>query len=71
MRTWERERLEETGDTRQFHTIGLKKAKEYFDTLSNIGGPANGLGREFPVFTPEMEADINEAIERAQGRNAS
>lgn len=51
---WCRRRLEKFGDSRLYHTIGLKNAIAFSEALIDLGGGiVNGPGRHFPILTED------------------
>lgn len=57
---WCNERFAEFGDSRLYHTIGMKEAIPFSKTLTEIGGGVqNGPGKLFPILT-EQDTEENE-----------
>jgi hypothetical protein len=63
---WERQRLQEKGVTRAFHTIGFVDAKSFLTSLIELGRVENdkvNTGRQFPVLSVEDLEEYREAGE--------
>lgn len=61
-RAWARDRLEQKGRLRLFHTVGAEEALTYMRTLAQAGflKPSHVVGRDFPNMS---EADVAEYVE--------
>lgn len=54
--SWSKNRLNEKGYTRAYHTIGFEEALNYLNTLTELGSITNeklNRGRQFPIITSE------------------
>lgn len=57
---WCNERFKEFGDSRLYHTIGMKNSITFSKTLTELGGGViNGPGKHFPVLS-EKDVEANE-----------
>jgi len=66
MKRWEDKRLEQYGDTRAFHTIGLKGARDYWEKLVKIGKQVekNDKGRRFPEAGDDFWKKLEEFVRK-------